>query len=113
MEALVPITCSEPALQEIRRLIQEHGLPAATGVRVAVQGGGCSGFTYSLNFDPQQAADDHVFEQEGVRIFCDPKSYPFLKGAMLDFSDGLQGRGFHFLNPNARGSCGCGESFSV
>jgi iron-sulfur cluster assembly protein len=113
METLSPITLSEKALQEIKRLIEEHKLPQSAGVRVGVRGGGCSGFSYQLNFDLSQSEGDHIFEQDGVRVFCDPKSYTFLRGAMLDYTDGLHGRGFHFVNPNSKGSCGCGESFSV
>lgn len=110
---LTPIRVSTTAAQEIKRLIGEHQLPETAGVRVGVTGGGCSGFSYALNFDYNATDGDHVFEQDGVRVFCDPKSYMFLKGATLDYTDGLQGKGFHFVNPNAKGSCGCGESFSV
>lgn len=114
METTVtPILVSAPAAAEIKRLIGEHKLPATAGVRVGVKGGGCSGFSYLLNFDYDATEGDHVFEQEGVRVFCDPKSYMFLRGATLDYTDGLSGRGFQFVNPNAKGSCGCGESFSV
>ncbi|TAH34506.1 MAG: iron-sulfur cluster assembly accessory protein [Planctomycetota bacterium] len=108
-----PIRVSAPAAQEIKRLIVEHKLPETAGVRVGVRGGGCSGFSYALNFDYDAAEGDVVFNQDGVRVFCDPKSYMFLKGATLEYSEGLQGKGFHFVNPNAKGSCGCGESFSV
>ena len=101
------------AVKEITRLLAQHEMPDTAGVRVGVQGGGCSGVTYSLNFDYKSAAGDHVIEQDGVRLFCDPKSLIYLRGTQLTFSDGLQGKGFQFINPNAASTCGCGESFSV
>ncbi len=107
------LTVSDSAAAEIRRLMEEQKLPASAGVRVGVQGGGCSGFTYRLNFDLQPAEGDYIIEEKGVRLFCDPKSALYLNGTTLEYSAGLQGRGFQFINPNAKGTCGCGESFSV
>lgn len=107
------ISLSPAAVAEIRRLLAAHQLPDTAGVRVGVRGGGCSGFSYALNFDQRPAAGDVVIEQDGVRVFCDPKSLLYLHGSVLEFSDGLQGKGFHFQNPNAKGTCGCGESFTV
>ena len=107
------IQFTEPAIAEIRRLMAANTLPETAGVRVGVRGGGCSGFSYNLNFDFKPASDDEIIEQDGVRIFCDPKSLTYLRGTVLQYTDGLQGRGFQFVNPNATGTCGCGESFSV
>ena len=107
------IRLTDMAVAEIRRLLATHDLPETAGVRVGVRGGGCSGFSYSLNFDHKPTVDDEVIEQDGVRIFCDPKSLAYLRGTTLQYTDGLQGRGFQFVNPNATGTCGCGESFSV
>lgn len=107
------IRLTEAAVAEIKRLVAEHALPETAGVRVGVRGGGCSGFSYTLNFDVQPAPGDEILAQDGVRLFCDPKSLIYLQGTVLDYTSGLQGRGFQFQNPNAKGTCGCGESFSV
>ncbi len=107
------LVMSEAAVKEIKRLIVQHELPESAGVRVGIKGGGCSGFTYTLNFDQKPAEGDVILEQDGVRLFCDPKSLLYLRGTTLDYSEGLQGRGFQFKNPNAKSTCGCGESFSV
>lgn len=104
---------SDAAVNEVLRLMQENSLPETAGVRIGVKGGGCSGFSYSLNFDHQPAKGDIVLEQNGVKLFCDPKSMIYLNGTTLDYTDGLQGRGFQFKNPNATSTCGCGESFAV
>jgi iron-sulfur cluster assembly accessory protein len=82
------------------------------GLRVGVVGGGCSGFQYHLAFEEHPAADDAVFEQNGVTLFIDPASRPHLEGVTLDYVTGLNGAGFKFLNPNASRTCGCGSSFA-
>jgi len=82
-------------------------------IRVSVKGGGCSGLMYELGFDAQLVESDHVFEDKGVKILVDKKSLLYLVGTTLEFSDGLNGKGFQFVNPNANRTCGCGESFSV
>jgi iron-sulfur cluster assembly protein len=82
-------------------------------IRVGVDGGGCSGLTYKLEFDNQIKEGDKVFEDKGMKIVCDRKSFLYLVGTELDFSDGLNGKGFQFHNPNASRTCGCGESFAV
>ena len=87
--------------------------PADSFIRVGVEGGGCSGLTYKLEFDSLTKPDDKVFEDKGVKIVVDKKSFLYLVGTELDFSDGLNGKGFQFINPNASRTCGCGESFSV
>ncbi len=105
------ITVSPKAMKEVKRILAEQGKPDL-GLRVGVKGGGCSGLSYSLNFDAQKEGDN-VFEFEDTRVFVDPKSLLYLAGMTLDFSDSLEGRGFKFVNPNASRTCGCGESFSV
>lgn len=105
------IALSQAATREVKRLLSEQPKPEV-GLRVGVRGGGCSGLSYSLNFDAKHEGD-HVFEIEDVRVFVDPKSLLYLDGMTLDFSNSLEGRGFKFVNPNASKTCGCGESFSV
>ena len=83
------------------------------GLKVAVKGGGCSGLTYVLDIVDGPAADDKVIEQNGIEVYVPKKAFVYLAGTILDFSDGLNGKGFEFSNPNARTSCGCGTSFSV
>jgi iron-sulfur cluster assembly protein len=106
------ITLSQNAVSQIRRLQAEENKPTS-GLRVAVVGGGCSGMSYKLDFQEGPQANDKVFEQDGVRVFVDPKSFLYVKGLELDYSGGLNGTGFTFKNPNASKSCGCGTSFSV
>ncbi len=89
------------------------GEPAGAGLRVAVEGGGCSGFQYEINVAPACSADDHVVERDGARLFIDPVSLPFLLGSEVDWVDELIGASFKVRNPNATSSCGCGVSFSV
>ena len=107
------IQLSERAVAEIRRIQEEQSIPATAGLRIGVKGGGCSGFSYTLGFDTQERPDDQRVEIEGVRVFCDPKSYLYLDGTVLDFVENLMGRGFAFKNPNATNTCGCGQSFSA
>ncbi len=108
------ILLTDRAAAEIRRLLEQQALPEGAGVRVGVRGGGCSGFSYLLDFDPAgPRPEDEVVEVHGVSLFVDRKSLAYLQGTTLDYSDGLMGRGFQFRNPNAKGTCGCGESFSV
>lgn len=83
------------------------------GLKVAVKGGGCSGLTYVLDIVDGPAEDDKVIEQNGIEVYVPKKAFVFLAGTVLDFSDGLNGKGFEFTNPNAKTSCGCGTSFSV
>jgi iron-sulfur cluster assembly protein len=101
------------AAKEAKRLIELQGGTSDMVVRVAVQGGGCSGFTYKMNFDSKVSEFDEVIQADGVRVVVDAKSALFLKGTTLDYVNALMGGGFKFINPNATGSCGCGESFSA
>ena len=108
------ITMSETAVKEVKHLLSQTTFnPSFAGVRVGVKGGGCSGFTYTLNFDKSPAKDDEIFEFDGVRLFCDPKSLMYLNEITLEYTTGLQSKGFQFINPKAVATCGCGESFSV
>ena len=106
------IHVTDKAAEQIKSIMLKEGL-LDHGLRVAVMGGGCSGMSYKLAFEKEPAGEDKVYEEKGVRIFVDGKSYLFLNGMTLDFSDGLNGTGFSFLNPNAKSTCGCGTSFSA
>jgi iron-sulfur cluster assembly accessory protein len=105
------ITVTESAATKVKSLIEAEG-DDALALRVAVRPGGCSGFSYEMFFDGDIAADDATIDASGVRVVVDPASAELLKGAILDFKDGLQGAGFAIENPNATRSCGCGQSFS-
>ncbi|NTW49154.1 MAG: iron-sulfur cluster insertion protein ErpA [Chlorobiales bacterium] len=107
------ITVTDKAAEQVKRLVKQQDLSGDYGLRVSVKGGGCSGLSYGLDFDNEQKPGDQVFEDKGVKLFVDMKSFLYLAGTVLDFSDGLNGKGFHFVNPNAARTCGCGESFSV
>ena len=110
-ETLVSLT--PIAAEKIRELMAEDSEGENAVLRVAIQGGGCSGFQYGLGFDAGPVDDDVTLEQHGVSIVIDPYSAPYLKGATVDFLDGLQESGFKIDNPNAAASCGCGHSFTV
>ena len=107
------ITITDKAKERIVELRKQDGLSKDSHIRVSVKGGGCSGLMYDLAFDEQQKENDQIFEDKGVKIFVDRKSLLYLVGTTLDFSDGLNGKGFQFVNPNASRTCGCGESFSI
>ena len=107
------INVTSKAKERISELRKEEGHSPAHNVRVAVKGGGCSGLMYDLLFDDNLTDSDEVFEDKGVKVIVDKKSMLYLLGTTLDFSDGLNGKGFQFINPNASRTCGCGESFSV
>jgi iron-sulfur cluster assembly protein len=106
------IEITDKAVDEVRRMMSKENVNAA-GLRVGVKGGGCSGLSYNLTFESQSRTGDKVFERDGVKLFCDLKSYIYLNGTVLDFDSGLMGKGFVFMNPNAKKSCGCGSSFST
>ena len=106
------ITVSETAAKKVKSLIEESGYKTPY-LRVAVKGGGCSGLSYDLSFDSDQNSTDTISEDKGVKILVDNKSLLYLFGTELQFSDGLNGKGFEFINPNASRTCGCGESFAV
>ncbi|MDN4167027.1 iron-sulfur cluster assembly accessory protein [Cytophagales bacterium LB-30] len=107
------ISITEKAKERISNLRTEEGKSEAHNIRVSVKGGGCSGLMYDLDFDDAINPSDEVFEDKGVKILVDKKSLLYLLGTTLDFTDGLNGKGFQFINPNASRTCGCGESFAV
>jgi iron-sulfur cluster assembly protein len=108
------INVSEIAKRQVETLMQEDGFdPKTDFVRVGVKSGGCSGLSYELKFDKTKLDGDKVFEDNGVKIVVDTKSFLYLIGTTLDYSGGLNGNGFVFNNPNANRTCGCGESFSM
>lgn len=109
------IYVTEKAKERIIQLMQEsgHGDDPSYFVRVGVVGGGCSGLSYKLDFDNQVKPGDQVFEHNGIKVVTDLKSFLYLVNTTLEFSDGLNGKGFYFNNPNASRTCGCGESFAV
>lgn len=106
------ITVTDEARKQALRLMDEDG-KSGFFIRVGVQGGGCSGLMYQLDFDNEEKEDDKSFEDNGVKVVVDKKSFLYLIGTTLDFSGGLNGKGFVFKNPNADRTCGCGESFSI
>lgn len=107
------ITISSKAIKEIRKIMEENNITPEVGLRIGVKGGGCSGLTYSMGFDPELKEGDTIMEQEELKLYVDGKSLFYLMGTELDFTDGLNGKGFVFNNPNAVKTCGCGESFGV
>jgi iron-sulfur cluster insertion protein len=107
------LTVSDTAAERIRKLLESESKKLSEwGLRVGIEGGGCSGFQYRLDVTTERPADT-VIEHQGVRVFVDPRSLPFVEGSQVDFSDGLTGAGFKIVNPNEKSSCGCGSSFSV
>tara|TARA_B100000768_G_C11276031_1_gene376011 strand:+ start:59 stop:406 length:348 start_codon:yes stop_codon:yes gene_type:complete len=107
------ITVNESARDEVLKLLSADEYPKGSFVRVGVKGGGCSGLLYEMTFDHDLKQEDEVFENNGVKVVVDRKSYLYLVGTELQFSGGLNGKGFQFYNPNANRTCGCGESFSL
>jgi iron-sulfur cluster assembly accessory protein len=107
-----PIRLSENAIAEVRRLMQEPGFESGQYLRIGVKGGGCSGLSYVLGFDKMEP-DDKVYEMEGIPVVMKDAHGIYLLGMEVDYSDGLNARGFVFNNPNASSSCGCGSSFAV
>ncbi len=107
------LTMTELAAAKVKQVFSENGMPEGSCLRLGVKGGGCSGFNYTLDVAAEPAEGDEVFECHGVRIITDPKSYLYLIGTEVDYSDDLLKGGFVFNNPNAKNSCGCGASFSA
>ncbi len=105
------VTMTAAAIDKVREIMAERGEEG--GLRIAVVGGGCSGFQYQMSLDSEPSPDDKVLEQDGLKVFIDAQSSLYLQGAKVDYVEGLNGSGFKFDNPNARGGCGCGESFNA
>ncbi len=104
---------SDKAKEKIQQIKQEQQLDANAFVRVSVLGGGCSGLSYKMDFDTKLNPDDQEFEDKGVKLVTDLRSFLYVCNTTLEFTDGLNGKGFHFQNPNATRTCACGESFAV
>ena len=107
------IEITDKALAKVRTALAKEGIsPEQGGVRLGVQGGGCSGLSYNVRFDTQPRERDRVFQYGDIRVFVDPKSFIYLHGMVLDYQETLMQQQFVFVNPNAKKSCGCGTSFS-
>jgi iron-sulfur cluster assembly protein len=108
------IQVTERALKKVRLAMEKEAVkPEEGGLRLGVQGGGCSGLSYNIRFDTKPRERDRVYEFDGVRLFVDPKSFIYLNGMILDYEETLMKQGFNFVNPNSSKSCGCGSSFSA
>ena len=107
------ITLTEKAVARVRYLMAQENIPETHGLRVSVKGGGCSGLSYVMGFDASPKESDRVMQVHGLRVFVDPKSLFHISGTVLDYSDGLNAKGFVFQNPKAARTCGCGSSFGV
>lgn len=110
------ITVSERAANRINEIREQNNIPDDAILRIGVVSGGCSGLTYELDFDQRplnEDKDEQLFEDKGIRMIVDMRSFLYLSGTELDFTEGLNGQGFHFHNPNATRTCSCGESFSI
>jgi iron-sulfur cluster assembly protein len=107
------ISVSESAKEKLQTLMSEGNVKEGSYLRVGVEGGGCSGLSYKMDFDAQMLDGDQLFEDRNVKILVDKKSFLYLVGTVLEYSGGLNGKGFSFNNPNASRTCGCGESFAV
>ena len=107
------IEVTDAARDEAKRLLAQSDLGENSFIRVGVKGGGCSGLMYDLDFDNKLKEDDKKMDDNGLTVVVDKKSFLYLIGTQLDFSGGLNGKGFQFINPNASRTCGCGESFAV
>jgi iron-sulfur cluster assembly protein len=104
---------ADSAKEKVQELLSQEGLGEDYFVRVSVTSGGCSGLSYNMDFDNESQPTDQVFEDNGMKVVCDLKSFLYLCNTTLEFSGGLNGKGFYFNNPNAARTCGCGESFAV
>ena len=109
----VPVTVTAKAVKMVNITKEEEGHDPACGLRIAVRGGGCSGFEYALDFEEEQQDTDLVYDQNGLKVIIDPISARYLAGTEIDYVLGMTGAGFKFNNPNAVGTCGCGSSFTV
>ncbi len=106
------ITLTPKAVEKVKEILSQQQ-PAPEGLRIAVMGGGCSGFSYSMAFDNANNGTDKTYEYDGLKIFVDPMSLMYLDGAEVDFVEALEGSGFKFNNPNVKHTCGCGSSFEA
>jgi iron-sulfur cluster assembly accessory protein len=109
----MPVTLTQKAADMIKITREQEGIDPSHGLRIAVRGGGCSGFEYSLDFEQEPRENDWIYEQGGVTLYVDAVSARYLEGTNIDYVLGTTGAGFKFNNPKARGTCGCGSSFTV
>jgi len=107
------IKVNNSAREQVEKILNSDDYPKDSFLRVGVQGGGCSGLMYNLSFDTELKETDKVFEDNGIKVVVDKKSFLYLVGTELEYTGGLNGKGFVFVNPNASRTCGCGESFSI
>lgn len=107
------IFVSDNAKSKIEEIIQDDELSSDYFVRISVKGGGCSGLSYDIKFDNETKPDDQFFEDKGIKLCTDLRSFLYVCNSSLEFTEGLNGKGFHFINPNAARTCACGESFAV
>lgn len=108
-----PVILTPKAVEMVKITRQQEGIDEAHGLRIAVRGGGCSGFEYALDFENEARENDWIYEQGGLTIYVDAVSARYLEGTTIDYVMGMAGAGFKFLNPQAKGTCGCGSSFTV
>ncbi|HET9225291.1 MAG TPA: iron-sulfur cluster assembly accessory protein [Thermoanaerobaculia bacterium] len=108
-----PVILTPKAVEMVKITRQQEGIDEAHGLRIAVRGGGCSGFEYALDFENEARENDWIYEQSGLTIYVDAVSARYLEGTTIDYVMGMAGAGFKFLNPQAKGTCGCGSSFTV
>jgi iron-sulfur cluster assembly accessory protein len=109
----IPVALTPKAVEMVKITRDQEGIDSTHGLRVAVRGGGCSGFEYSLDFEGEARPNDYIYEQSGLTIYVDAVSARYLEGTSIDYVLGMAGAGFKFHNPKARGTCGCGSSFTV
>lgn len=112
-EPYTPVTMTPKAVEMVKITREQEGIEATHGLRIAVRGGGCSGFEYSLDFEVEARDNDWIYEQSGLTLYVDSVSARYLEGTNIDYVLGTAGAGFKFNNPQARGTCGCGSSFAV
>ena len=113
VQTATPIQLTDIAVEMVKTTREQEGMDASYGLRVAVRGGGCSGFEYALDFDREARENDTILEYDGLKVFVDAISSRYLQGTQIDYVKGIMGSGFKFSNPQAVGTCGCGSSFSV
>ena len=113
VQTISPIYLTDTAVEMVKTTREQEGMDPSFGLRVAVRGGGCSGFEYALDFEQEPRDNDTILEYDGLKVFVDSVSSRYLKGTEIDYVKGMMGAGFKFNNPKAVGTCGCGSSFSV
>jgi iron-sulfur cluster assembly accessory protein len=112
-QAETPVTLTPKAVEMVKITREQEGIDPSHGLRIAVRGGGCSGFEYALDFESEARDSDWIYEQGDLTVYVDAVSARYLEGTVVDYTMGMAGSGFKFINPQARGTCGCGSSFTV